>query len=266
MNAMNRDTLARLVPAAFAEHPIENVSKRYTFIPTATVVDLLAREGWLPVMASQARVNKLERQGFQRHMIRFQHQDTKLTRVCDSAAEIVLVNSHDKSTAYQIHAGLFRLVCSNGLVVPDSIFSKVSIRHMGFEQKDVIEASYRVLDQIPRIAESVDNMRSVQLSKDEQTQFAEQALKLRWADNAPVDSRALLSVRRLDDQAMDLWRTFNVVQENLLRGGLSGRSANGRKARTRAVVAIQEQVQVNKELWNLALQFLPGNAVAKVAA
>jgi hypothetical protein len=51
------------------------------------------------------------------------------------------VNSHDKSSAYQLHCGLFRLVCTNGMVVSDGTFQRISIKHSGFNP-DVVYAEY----------------------------------------------------------------------------------------------------------------------------
>jgi Domain of unknown function (DUF932) len=36
----------------------------------------------------------------------------------------------DKSSAYQLHCGLFRLICTNGMVVSDGTFQRISIKHL----------------------------------------------------------------------------------------------------------------------------------------
>jgi hypothetical protein len=48
--------------------------------------------------------------GFQRRRVRFQHRDLA-AEVGDFAPEVILLNSQDCSSGYQIHAGLFRWVC-----------------------------------------------------------------------------------------------------------------------------------------------------------
>src|SRR3990167_8074202 len=163
---MSLDSLNRAAPSIFAEHAHEKVSDRYQFIPTARVLDQLATEGFFPVMASEQRVRLDSRRGFQKHMLRLRRaQDiTSGLTLGQEIPEIVLLNSHDRSSAYQIHAGLFRLICSNGMVVADSTFNKISTKHVGFNPKDVIEASFRVIDDIPRIMDSVQGLKSVTLN------------------------------------------------------------------------------------------------------
>ena len=58
------------------------------------------------------------------------------------------------------------------------------------------------------------------------------------------------------DARADVWTTYNVVQENLMRGGLSGRSTTGRNTRTRTIEAIREDVRINNCLWQLAMNLI----------
>ena len=60
--------------------------------------------------------------------------------------------------------------------------------------------------------------------------FAERALALRFTDIASsgMEPSRLLTCRRPEDVGDDLWSVMNRVQENLLRGGISRRSASGR--------------------------------------
>jgi hypothetical protein len=65
-------------------------------------------------------VRRLDHSGFQRHMVRFQRRDV-VAEVGDYAPEVILLNSHDRSSGYQLHAGLFRFVCRNGMMVAHSL-------------------------------------------------------------------------------------------------------------------------------------------------
>lgn len=251
--AMTNDELLIKAPSVFAEGKHEGCSDKYKFIPTIHVVDQLRAEGWMPVWASESRVRDKSKEGFQKHMLRFRKEDKSL-EVGDSIIETVLVNSHDRSCAYQLHAGVFRLVCSNGMVVADATFGKVSTKHVGFDPREVIEASYKVIEDAPQIADSIGGMREVQLVEREQLALAESALHLKYDElkDSPVDPRQLLSTRRWDDKGNDLWTTFNRIQENMLRGGLRGRTSNNRRTRTREVKSIDKNVKLNKALWHLA--------------
>lgn len=257
MQALSDEQLMRLAPSIFAESKHTDCSDKYQFIPTISVLDQLRKEGWAPVWASQGTVRDQSKQGFQRHMIRLRNVSdvqSKLLNVGDSIIETVLVNSHDRSSAYQLHAGVFRLVCSNGMIVADATFGKVSVKHVGFKAEDVIEASYRVIADAPVIANSIKGMQAIELARPEQLALAESALQLKYDDvkESPIAAEKLLLTRRLDDNKNDLWTTFNRIQENMMRGGLSGRSSTNRRIRTREVKSINENVKLNKALWSLA--------------
>ena len=252
--------LMQKAPSIFAGQAMTGVSDRYTFLPTAQIITRMREAGWAPVQADEQRVRLENRQGFQKHLIRFQRRD--LIAVKDEyAAEICLLNSHDRSSAYQLHAGLFRFICANGLMIADGQFQRVSIRHSGFSPEEVIAASERAFAQLPYITARVDTFRNRTLTAPEADTFAQRALALRYAtpEKAPVAAGKLLQARRMDDQANSLWNVFNRVQENLLQGGLkdySRRKQDGsRFPRTRSVTGLDESVRLNKELWQLAEEF-----------
>jgi len=117
VRVLTEDDLKVLVPSIFAQNPISDVSKRYQFIPTFEVVKRLQNEGWLPTSVQESHVRNQENQGYQKHLIRFQRQDLILN---GEAIEVVLINSHNRSAAYQLMAGVFRFVCSNGMIVGDT--------------------------------------------------------------------------------------------------------------------------------------------------
>lgn len=251
---MSNDVLAKYAPSVFAQDAHKRTSERYAFVPTVEIVDGLRQAGWGVYGAGEQRVRNEERRGYQKHILRFRRTDTQLLNIGDSLPEIVLTNSHDASSAFQLHAGLFRLVCSNGLVIADETFSRMSVRHSGKAQEEVLEGSFKVLSELPRIAESVEGMRAVQLDAGEQAAFASAALMARYGeDKAPVEPRQILATRRHNDRDGSLWSTFNAVQENLTRGGIRGaRGANGRRGSVRAVHGIDTDTKLNKALWTLA--------------
>ena len=253
---LSTDQVMRMAPSAFAqvEHKAK-VSDKYQFIPTTKVMDILQTEGWFPVMAKQSRSKTQEGRDFVKHMISFQNES--VAKVGDSVPELILTNSHNGSSAFNIMAGLYRLICSNGLVVCDANFGAVSVRHIGFEPSNIIEASYKVIEQVPMLAESVNRMRDVTLSRDEQVALASAALLVKYdADKSPLTPEQLLLTRRAEDRDGSLWSTFNGIQENLIKGGLRGITTNElgqrRRAKTREVKSVNENLRINKALWTLA--------------
>ncbi|HYG34311.1 MAG TPA: DUF932 domain-containing protein [Clostridia bacterium] len=169
------------------------------------------------------------------------------------------MNSHDRSSAYQLHGALWRFVCSNGLMVSDSTLEQVSIRHSGRETDEVIAASFAMFQQIHKVAERVAAFQARQLNTQEQHDFAAQAITLRWEADAPISPAKALWPRRSEDAGADLWSVFNRLQENLIRGGqrdYSLRRDDGHRfAKTRPVKGLDESIRLNKGLWDLAAGF-----------
>ena len=175
-----------------------------------------------------------------------------------SGPKSFLLNSHDKSSAYQLHCGLFRLVCLNGMVVSDGTFARISIKHSGFNPDSVIEASFDVLEAVPQIMDKVKLFQDRILTDAERLALATGAATYRWEDpnKAPVNPSMLLNPRRYGDGAKDLWTTLNTVQENIIRGGqrdYSRRRPDGsRMPKSRAIKGIDEDMKLNKALWQMA--------------
>ena len=250
---LTEEMLRRLAPSVFAESPHDSRSARYAYVATMEILRGLSREGFEVYSAKQSVARTDDKRGHTKHMLRLRHRSMQALAVGDSAPEIVLVNSHDGSSSYQMMGGMYRLACSNGLPVPDGIVQTVKVQHSGKILDRVTEGAFEVLDGLTRVVESRDGMRAVTMSDDESRVFAAAALQLRYDDGAaPIQPAQVLRARRIEDRAPDLWTTFNRAQENLVRGGLQGRNANGNRASTRAVTGIDQDVKLNRALWTLA--------------
>jgi hypothetical protein len=257
---LSNEDIFRVAPSVMATQPWKDVSSKYTFIPTIGIVDALRNEGFMPVSAAQSSTRIEGKKEFTKHMLRFRRAEDLVTKgreVGTEIPELVLVNSHDRSSGYQLSAGLFRLVCRNGMVVKSSTLGDISVRHSGDIAHDVIEGSYTIIDEMPKVLEQVDQFKGIALRPEQQLAFASAALELRYphdedqASRSPIIPEQLLNVRRYDDRANDLWTTFNRVQENFMRGGLRGIGTTGRRLRTRKIASINEDLRLNKSLWML---------------
>jgi murein L,D-transpeptidase YcbB/YkuD len=253
---MTDDQLQKVAPSIFASEPWHKMSSRYTFLPTIDVVRKMRIEGFQPVTASQSRTRIEGKEEFTRHMIRFRDMrngDQPVTRTLGTLyPELVLTNSHDGASAFKLDAGLFRLVCTNGLVVNDGEFSQINVRHKG-NADDIIEASYEVVEQFPRVIESVAQFNQLRLTAPQQEAFTEAALQLRYDENehTPIQPSQVLRPTRSDDVEPTLWNTLNRVQERLINGGVRGQNKAGRRTTTRAISSIAENLKLNKALWTL---------------
>lgn len=260
---LSDEQIMRLAPSAFAVGKHQSRSERYAYIPTSEVIDGLRANGFVPMFAKQGSSRVAGKAQFTKHLIRFRHegQTAGLPKVGDTHPEVVLVNSHDGTSAYKIMAGLFRLVCLNGMVVADREFANISIPHKGDVTGQVIEGSYTVLSESRKALEAADAWAGVTLSREEQMAMAEAAHTVRFGDadgeaDTAIKPEQLLAVRRHADAGRDLWRTANTIQENVIRGGLTawGHDANNRPRRTttREVRGIDADVRINKALWLLS--------------
>jgi len=260
---LSRDQLMTEVPSAYAEQAHGGTSDRYSFFPTDTVIEALRETGWAPVIAQQQRARTEDRFGFQKHLLRF-HRREELGRAVlhDSRLELVLMNSHDGACAFRLYAGVFRLVCSNGLVVADASYGAVSIRHTRRTVDEVISASYSIAGDSDRIGSHIDSFRQRTLTEGERDDFAARALTLRYdtLDAAPVRPSFVLQPKRLEDRGNSLWQTFNTVQENMMRGSRPDRlkafNESRRAARVRGLSGLDAQLNLNRDLWELAASYL----------
>ncbi|MCK8417781.1 DUF932 domain-containing protein [Erwinia amylovora] len=248
---LNDDQIMKVAPSIFAEGEHASRSDRYSFIPTNIILDNLRNEGFQPFMVCQTRSRIEGMHEFTKHMIRLRHADQITGK---EANEIILINSHNGASSYQMKAGVFRFVCQNGLVVGEDI-ADIRVQHKGDISGNVIEGAYEVLESFKRVDESRESMQALRLNDDQSYAFATAALELRFDTGnkpAPVSPTQILRPNRIEDTDTDLWTTFNRVQENLIRGGLRGRDAKGKRTTTRAVTGMDQDVKLNRALWVLS--------------
>lgn len=268
-DGLTAEQLHHVAPSIFAEHASEDRSIRYTFLPTIRVVERMEREGFFPVFAGQSRARLEGKREFARHMVRFRHKShASMLQVGDILPEIVLSNSHDGTSSYEISSGLFRLACLNGLVIPTGGKMGLRVRHSGDIAEQVIEASYRVIHEAPAIVDKAREWQGIQLQPAQIAAYNHAAALLRWdsLEESPLSSATALDVaHRYQDAGNDLWKTFNRTQENLIRGGILRRQTryeNGRRKGLRGVNSITENMRINKALWTLT-EALAGHATGK---
>lgn len=243
------EELHRHVPSIFSTEKHESRSDRYTWIPTITLLDRLRKEGFEPFFACQQRVRDQGRSGHAKHMLRLRRSND-ITR--DEVSEIILLNSHDGSSSYQMIPGQFRFVCANGMVCGET-FGEIRVPHKGDVVEKVIEGAYEVLKRFESIEESREEMKLIRLSSEESRAFAETALEYRYdGQHIPISAGTVLRSKRHADEGSDLWRVYQRTQENILRGGQFGRNAKGGRATTRAINGIDGDIKTNRFLWSLA--------------
>jgi Domain of unknown function (DUF932) len=254
--SLNLEQLAHKVPAAFSDHAAETTSGNYVFISTKELVTALLDAGFAATQARQSGARK-GNPAYVRHMLRFQHTRESVTLV-DAIPQIALINSHDGKCSYQLRAGLYRPICTNGMLTRLGDFGLIHVPHRGNVVQNVVDGALALMRDFSRVGAVIERMAALQLTQEQRVQYANAALLVRYVRGAhqPITPEQVLVPRRSADSGNDLWRVFNVVQENVMRGGLAGRSANGRAVQSHAINAIREDVRINNELWQLATALL----------
>lgn len=253
---LTNERMAAIAPSIFALAPHESRSQRYTQIPTSRVLDGLRTAGFQPFAVAQSGSRDESKRSYTRHMIRLRREG--LSIVGDSHPEIILVNSHDGTSAYHMLFGWFRLVCSNGMVVADGPSSEVKVRHSGDYARlvdEVVTGAHQLVASVDQQAEQLDTFRTTRLAPAEAAILADAAIDVRFDERpAGLTTDQVLTARRAADQGDDLWSTVNRIQENLVRGGLRFRDPNNARKRrsTRAVTSITADTKLNQAIWSLA--------------
>jgi hypothetical protein len=256
------DQIRTVAPSIFATHPSATRSERYAYIPTSDVLGALRKAGFLPFMVTQGGTRDPQRREFTKHMLRLRHESALQVGVGQTFNELVLVNSHDGTSSYQLMAGLFRLVCSNGMIVgAGGGFDEVRIKHTGVVTDAVVEGANTILQRLPEVNESVREWDGMALTAGERMAFATAAHALRFAEPAlaPIEAPRLLQARRTEDARPTIWNTLNVLQENTVKGGIEYelKDENGKRKQRRKtgeVAGIEQNVTINRGLWVLAAE------------
>ncbi len=250
---LDNEALFRHVPSVFAREAHDSRSERYVYVPTIDIVEGLRREGWFPFFAVQSVPRDGSRHGHAKHMLRLRRDDGIGK---PEAAEVIVVNSHDGTSSYQMFAGMLRFVCTNSLVAGER-FEEVRVPHKGNIQHEIIEGVFTVAEDFPRLIDASETMKEITLSTDERHVLAEASLVARYGEEeSPVRPDQIIQPRRREDATSSLWMTYNAIQENIVRGGLHGQKRNSegriRRSQTRAINGIDQNVTLNRALWTLA--------------
>ena len=278
---LSMDDLRKACPAAFKTTPTNpGVSERYVHANTATVVEDLAKLGWYPVQAKQCRPKKNSKGIRSFHMIAFQNPDVKIckpvtdimgetTEIIYSYPRIILTNSHDGFNSFKFMVGLFRLVCSNGLVMCSDEMVNMSIRHINYDFEALRLVVTNAIEQVPYIVNTMNTMKNTKLSEAEKKELATAVVKIRKdvEDNEKfsIDEATVMDILepvRDEDNSDDLWTVFNICQEKMIKGGFQSTGKNDKVRKQRKITSIKKDVEYNQRLWEIATRFMPATAAA----
>ena len=280
-NFLSMDDLRKACPAAFKTTPTNpGVSERYVHANTATVIEDLAKLGWYPVQAKQCRPKKGSKGIRSFHMIALQNPDVKIckpvtditgetTEIVDSYPRIILTNSHDGFNSFKFMVGLFRMVCSNGLILCSDEMVNMSIRHINYSFEALRTVVSSAIEQIPYIVNTMNTMKNTKLSEAEKKELATAVVKIRKDveddEKFSIDEATVMDILepvRDEDNSDDLWTVFNVCQEKMIKGGFQSTGKNDKARKQRKITSIKKDIDYNQRLWEIAMRFMPATAEA----
>lgn len=230
------------------------VSSKYKFIPTTTALSVLAEMGWFPTKAMESKTRLVAKQGFQKHAIALSNPELNKQLSVGSKVnpQILLTNSHAGSSSFKLQLAMHVFLCSNGLVRASNVLDDIKVRHMGYEDFKLADATEKLALGVPDMMEEMEKDQAIILSPEERNAFAKAAIELRFdGDKYAVNPSDLLYTWRQEEKIPTLWNTFQVIQEKVIKGNVRQRKTDGSSMRSRAVKSIDENIKLNKALWTL---------------
>jgi hypothetical protein len=243
-----------LPPAVYSETHADRLSDKYVHVKTSDVLEIFQDHGWSVREASAARKGNVQHS---RHMLRLRHKDyLEGFRVDGIIPELVVLNSHNGSWALRMLLGMFRMVCTNGMVA-GTIWDGVTLKHYRLTdaEEKIKLATEQLGTHVGLLADTIETWDKIEMSIPDQIEFAKSASHIRWGEAAPVEEHVLLEARRTVDQGNTLWKVFNRVQESLTQGGFSGRSSNNRTFSVKGIKNVKRDYLYNQRLWSAANDF-----------
>jgi hypothetical protein len=263
---LSKEQIREQAPLVFANAPTNpNVTSRYLFVNTETIIDDLNKLGWYPVDVAQRKARKAEGTIFSKHMVAFQNPDIKITAKDgdDAFPRILLTNSHDGMQSFRFSVGIFRLVCSNGLVVADEKFSDFRIKHKGYTFNELRDVVAQAVKDLPNKVKVMNDMKNRTLTQEEKNKLALDAMLIRAGIEIGSDKAKkfnydeetiedILDPKREEDKGDDLWKVFNVIQEKITQGEFHAALKGAKVRKVRKIKSFEKDIKVNKELFKLA--------------
>lgn len=263
------EELKEIAPSIFTKKGSDKTSSKYTHIPTDRVINDLELLGWKVVDAKE--VNARQDKGYQKHLVVFRNPDVSINKKSTNVdgevfedivfPQILVTNSHDGKNSFKFQAGLYRMVCENGLVIADQQFEDYTIRHMGYDFEALQGVIKDMISNLDLTVESMNKMRKIELDENQQFEFAKKLLDIRveGTDNMYKEDQIgdILVPQRKEDFGDDLWSVFNRVQENIVEGNFKYYNAKtlGSERQARPIKNFKQDMDVNKKLFSAALEY-----------
>ena len=285
-NQLSKDELREIAPSIFSTKPSPEVSKHYSHIPTDKLIDDMELLGWFPIDAKEVNARTKGTMGFQKHLVVFRNPDIVINQMPNNIVEsstsptgyrktdgtfakknpidtvfpqILLTNSHDGKNAFTFTAGLFRMICENGLVISTNEFEKVSIRHMGYDFDELQKQVTEMVERLPLTVESMNNMIETKMDQNSIVKFAKDMLAVRFPEDElrriTIDMDEFITPVRPEDKGDDLWSVFNVIQEKIIEGDFEY-TVGTKHRKARQIKNFKQDMDLNSKMFDVALDYV----------
>lgn len=218
---------------------VQRIKQKEFYIPTLDVVTKLQDEGWrLSGVAEQRGKNRKISSNY----VQMQHPDFAIQNKQgkdEAFTSITLSNSCSGAQPLQMSLGMFRQVCTNGLVAYDQHAESQNIKHIEINYRDLDRFVTTMNSKAKKLLIEVNEMKHRGLSIEDMRKLAREAARLRYRDLSTINIDDLLTVNRIEDESNDLWTVFNRIQENL----------------THDVSNMNQDIKLNQRLFTLAETF-----------
>ena len=285
-NFKSKDELREIAPSIFSTKPSPEVSTKYSHIPTDKLIDDMDLLGWKVIDAKEVNARQKSTIGYQKHLVVFRNPDIVINQMPKNIREsitsptgyrrtdgtfakknpidtvfpqILLTNSHDGKNAFTFTAGLFRMVCENGLVVSTNEFEKVAIRHMGYDFDELQKQIHEMTERLPLTVESMNNMIDTKMEQESILKFAKEMLAVRFPEDElrriTIDMDEFITPVRPEDKGDDLWSVFNTIQEKIIEGDFEY-TVGVKHRKARQIKNFKQDMDLNSKMFDVALQYV----------
>ena len=284
-NYLSKDELREIAPSIFSTKPSPEVSNKYSHIPTDKLIDDMELLGWNVIDAKEVNARTKDTIGYQKHLVVFRNPDIVINQMPNNIVEsstsptgyrktdgtfakknpidtvfpqILLTNSHDGKNAFTFTAGLFRMICENGLVISTNEFEKVAIRHMGYDFDELQKQVTEMTERLPLTVESMNKMIDTKMEQKSILKFAKDMLAVRFPEDElrriTIDMDEFITPVRPEDKGDDLWSVFNVIQEKIIEGDFDY-TVGTKHRKARQIKNFKQDMDLNSKMFDIALEY-----------
>lgn len=262
LTPLTPEQILEAAPQVYTQAPYDKTSKKYTFIPTYQIIEDMKTLGWEVSDAKAMKSTDEIQSKYGKHLVKFFNPNIFISDGqggVEAYPQIVILNNHRGWGRFKFEIGVFRLVCSNGLVVKDRDMGSFVMRHLGYSFEELKKLVGDAVAALPDVVQKINVLSERVMTAKEQAEFAKKALQVRLGEERECtddEVRQVLQSTRKEDDGNTLWKVFNRVQEHLVKGGFETTTATGGARKVRKITNILKDLELNQELWSLTEEYV----------